>query len=254
MKKRTEKRYYKVGEKVWVREEKAIGEVKALNIKPEQGVYEAVVEIVRKNGDTTTITTKTYKLWEIDKDKRTLYKQKRKAKKVSTVLFSKVRETAIIPTKDDENGGYDIYADIANPVENPKGKIIKDPVVIPPQHVELIPTGIASSLLPKYRFILKERGSTGVNCMAVRAGVIDSGFRDEWFVVLNNTGNKTIIITHQVDKVKETDQEIYYPASKAIAQATLQIVPKVNTKEIPYEQLKNIPSKRGTGKLGSSNK
>ena len=42
--------------------------------------------------------------------------------------------------------------------------------------------------------------------------------------------------------------------AKAIAQAEVCEVPKMDEKEISYEELKNIPSKRGTGALGSSGK
>lgn len=253
MMKRTEKRYYKVGESVWVRSENAIGVIKELNIKPQEGIYEATVEIARKDGDTTTITTKTYKLWEIDKNKRTLFKQKRKMKKLlkkDTVLFAKVYDDAIIPSKRDEDGGYDVYASLKGIRE----KYGHDFVYIEPFQVKLIPTGIASSLLPKYRFIFKERGSTGTRCMAVRAGVIDSGFRGQWFVAINNTGNRPILITPFVQDVVEYEDRIEYPITKAIAQANLEFVPDVNTKEIGYDNLKAIPSKRGEGELGSSNK
>ena len=45
-----------------------------------------------------------------------------------------------------------------------------------------------------------------------------------------------------------------YPQSKAIAQALLIPVPKLNIEEISYEKLLNIKSDRGTGMLGSSGK
>ena len=63
--------------------------------------------------------------------------------------------------------------------------------------------------------------------------------------------------------VKETYIDYYngniiesfvYPYSKAIAQALVIPVPSVNVEEIPYEELQNIPSERGIGALGSSNK
>lgn len=45
-----------------------------------------------------------------------------------------------------------------------------------------------------------------------------------------------------------------YPYSKAIAQALVIPVPKVEIEEISYDELKEIKSERGMGKLGSSNK
>jgi dUTPase len=45
-----------------------------------------------------------------------------------------------------------------------------------------------------------------------------------------------------------------YPYSKAIAQALVVPVPKVEIEEISYEELQNIKSERGLGALGSSGK
>ena len=47
---------------------------------------------------------------------------------------------------------------------------------------------------------------------------------------------------------------VVYPYSKAIAQLIVHEVPKMDIKEISYDELKKIPSKRGTGSLGSSGK
>ena len=47
---------------------------------------------------------------------------------------------------------------------------------------------------------------------------------------------------------------IFYPEDKAIAQFILHRVEDLPTETISYEDLKQIPSKRGTGVLGSSGK
>lgn len=47
---------------------------------------------------------------------------------------------------------------------------------------------------------------------------------------------------------------MFYPDTKAIAQLVLHEVPVVNVEEISYEELKNIPSERQDGVLGSSGK
>jgi dUTP pyrophosphatase len=88
----------------------------------------------------------------------------------------------------------------------------------------------------------------------VRCGQIDSGYRGEWFVMLQNTTNKTIVITPLVKDKVVYDDRIEYPLTKAICQAALEVSPYVNTKEISYEELSKIPSQRGIGKLGSSGK
>ena len=179
----------------------------------------------------------------------------------TNIKFAKVRRDAIIPSKRDEDMGFDIYACFD-----------EDYIIIEPQETKLIPTGIASACESNYGFVLRERGSTGSKGIALRAGVIDSGYRNEWFVGLTNTTNKWLIIS-RVDKeyiIKDktvgldeimtdyiarcVEDAIIYPYSKAIAQALVIPVPKIEVEEIDYDELKNIESERGMGALGSSDK
>lgn len=232
---RKEKRYYKVGEKVWVKEENALGVITDLDIRPSENTFQAVVEVGAKEMKVN--------LWEIDKNKRTVFKHKRKSQ--PTLLFAKINPNsdAKIPSKEEENGGYDLYPSFE-----------ENFMVLQPHSVTLIPTGIASSVKDDWVLIVKERGSTGVKGMSVRAGVVDSGYRGEIFVALNNTTDKPIIIAKK-DAIIETDSEVVvYPYEKAIAQLLMLPVPKVYVKEISYDKLKEIPSKRGAGKLGDSGK
>ena len=164
------------------------------------------------------------------------------------IKFAKVRPDAIIPSKRNEDMGYDIYACFD-----------EDYMVINPHETKLIPTGIASSCDPGYGFLLFERGSTGSKGIARRCGVIDSGYRNEWFVGLTNTTNKVMFISKLSES--ETYKKYYndvmpesfvYPYSKAIVQAIVTQVLETNEEELAYEDLKAIPSERGLGKLGSS--
>jgi dUTP pyrophosphatase len=177
------------------------------------------------------------------------------------IKFAKVRPDAIIPSKRDEDMGFDIYACFD-----------EDYMVIEPHETKLIPTGLASACDPEYGFLLKERGSTGSKGIALRCGVIDSGYRNEWFVCLTNTTNKRLFISKLSEeetlnkyysnikwkffiKIKKFfTKTLVYPYSKAIAQALIAPVPKTNVLEFPYENLKEIESERGMGALGSSNK
>ena len=166
----------------------------------------------------------------------------------NTILFAKVNSKAIIPSKEEENGGYDIYACFE-----------EDFMLIQPHEIKMIPTGIASAFDSKYVMILKERGSSGTKGMATRSGVIDSGYRGEWFVPINNTTNKNIIISKlSEEELKnqgvDTSSSIVYPYTKGICQAILVPVPKVEVREIPLDKLKGIKSQRGEGALGSSGK
>ena len=179
----------------------------------------------------------------------------------TTVKFAKLRPTAIIPTKREEDAGFDIYANFE-----------EDYMLIKPHETVMIPTGIASACDSDYCFILKERGSTGTKGIAQRCGVIDSGYRSEWFVPITNTTDNLIIIHKQnvtldiikdiaykytsdiANKIFGADMPTLYPYEKAICQALVIPVPTVDVEEYTYEELLAIPSSRGTGALGSSGK
>ena len=192
------------------------------------------------------------------------------------LLIAKVRPNAIIPTKDDENAGYDIYANFD-----------EDYLIIPPHKTVLVPTGIASAVSDKYYLQVHERGSTGSKGIKYSAGVVDSSYRGEIFIAITNTNSIEVIISkltleelatkygisdkygtyirydsnygegnaYIIDKTVEDGlTAIIYPYTKAIAQLVVHEVPKMNVKEISYNDLKKIPSKRGVGVLGSSGK
>lgn len=164
---------------------------------------------------------------------------------VANIKFAKVRPDAKIPTKRREDAGYDIYANFP-----------EDWIEIPPHDNRLIPTGIASALDPDWGFELRERGSTGIKNLKISAGIIDSGFRSEWFVCLYNGNDKPLYIAKYLngEQSPENKDAIIYPYDKAIAQALLKFVPDTNEVVIPYDELQKIPSERGYGALGSSGK
>lgn len=241
--KKKTKRYYKIREVVWVIPDKKEGTVLSINKEDK----EVTLNVGGKE--------KTLKLWEIDKlkyePKKRLIRQKRRKRRMPTVYFAKVKEDAIIPTKRDEDAGYDIYACVEG--REVDGKIIHE-IYCPAHKTTLVPTGIAMALPKTYYFNTKhERGSTGKLAMSVLAGVVDSGYRGEIFIALTPL-HKDVLITSEVSEVEEGEDVILYPYSKAIAQGTIDLVPQVNIKEITYEELKNIKSERGTGALGASGK
>lgn len=170
---------------------------------------------------------------------------------VTTIKFAKVREGAIIPSKELENAGYDIYPCFD-----------EDYIIIQPHETKKIPTGICSAFDTDYVIVLKERGSTGTKGMGQRAGIMDSGYRGEWFVPITNHNNKPIVICEKNFDVEEEfsddgaygENYIIYPYEKAICQALLLPVPTTVVEEYTYEELQAIPSKRGEGCLGSSGK
>ena len=162
------------------------------------------------------------------------------------LYFAKVKPNAIIPSKREEDAAYDIYACFDD-----------DYLVIPPHQTILIPTGIATVFSSKWVALLRERGSNGSKGLAQRAGVIDSGYRGEWFVPLTNTNRVPIVIVKkgvELPLIYENSHAILYPYEKGIAQLLMVEVPKLRTKEITYEELLQFNSERGAGALGSSGK
>lgn len=249
-----QKRFYKVGEVVWVIGDKKEGKVKSLTL----GIKEPEVTVV-VNGE-----EKTLKVWEIDKLK---YKAKEElVSKVNktfngngkllapTVYFAKVRPDAIVPSKRDEDAGYDIYANLPSVLLSEDEPKDVNELWCPAFKTTLVPTGIAVALPKTHYFNVKhERGSTGKISMSVLAGVVDSGYRGEIFIAITPL-HKDVLITSEVTDTEVLDNVILYPYSKAIAQATIDLVPQVNIVEIPFEDLKNISSERGDSKLGASGK
>lgn len=156
------------------------------------------------------------------------------------IKFAKMNPDAIIPSKRDEDAGYDIYA------------CIDSDVVIKPGETKMIPTGLASAFDVGYVAILKERGSTGSRGMGLRCGVIDSGYRGQWFVAITNLNTVDLVIA--VGSGIKYENSIVYPAGKAIAQAVFLEVPRTEVEEVPTDSLMAIKSMRGEGKLGSSEK
>lgn len=232
---------------------------------------------------------------------------------MNDIKFAKVKESAIIPSKELENAGYDIYACWEG--------MEKSDRIIKPHQTKLIPTGIACALPVEYYFQVEERGSTGSKGIKKSAGVVDSGYRGEIFVAITNCNDKYVVFDDKdkyleqalnelekwqsvdIDNLTEEDilsmeeylrgiygedydilsdnekmdtikqvytnikysnskkqiidhisNAIFYPPNKAIAQLVLHKVDDLPVNEISYEELKNIPSKRGDGVLGSSGK
>jgi dUTP pyrophosphatase len=241
------KRFYKKNEMVWLVEDKKKAKIVELDIPN----LTATVS-VKLDGETQLI--KKVKFMEIDKlktPKNDIKDIKKATGKQDTVLFAKVREGAKIPSKRFEDAGYDLYASL-EPRETSEG-VVQEMRLYKGQK-NMVPTGIASSLLPKYYFNLKhERGSTGKYGMSVLSGVVDSGYRGEIFVNIVPLF-KDVIITSTVTEPEDLGEVILYPYSMAIAQGTIDLVPNLRVKEITYDELKAIPSERKDGKVGSSGK
>lgn len=157
------------------------------------------------------------------------------------IYFAKVREGATIPDKREEDGCYDLYACFE-----------ENEIMIPPHTVRLISTGIASAFNPCYRVAFRERGTNTKVNLSVSAGQIDSGYRGEYWVALQNNNDIPVEISKSISDIEKTEDFIRFPYSKAIAQFALEEVPKVIIKEISYDKLLQFESERGINCLGST--
>ena len=152
--------------------------------------------------------------------------------------FAKVNEKAIIPTKRNEDAGYDIYT-------------VDDEILLNPGETYAFHTGIKSEFSAAWVGIIKERGSTAKYGLSIRSGVIDSGYRGEWLIMITNTSKDTIWFTKN-STYQKIDSRVIYPLSKAIAQVIFLTVPQLTIAEVELEDLSS--SERGEGKFGSSGK
>ena len=159
------------------------------------------------------------------------------------LYFAKTRRGAIVPAKRAEDSGYDFYSCFE-----------EESITLNPGDIKLISTGIATAFAPGYVLFIKERSSTGSIGLSTRMGVIDSGFRGEIMIGLNNTGNIPIVITKDVTQVTKLQDVIRYPYTKAIAQGVVCVIPQLEVEEIDYDELLKINSDRGVSYLGASGK
>jgi len=160
------------------------------------------------------------------------------AKRCNQLYFQLIHDDALLPTKRDEDAGYDVYP-----------AFDEDYIKIRQGEVKMIPTGIKSAFPSQYVMLLRERGSTGSKGWSLRAGVIDSGYRGEWFIAINNTTNKPMVIAKEPEKFDD-ERLIVRGYDKAIAQAVMTHAIDLPTKLV--NDIDNFKSDRGDRKLGST--
>lgn len=174
--------------------------------------------------------------------------------KDNELKIAKIRETAKMPSRREEDAGFDLYADFE-----------EDFFVIDAFETRPVPTGIAIAFSSKWYAQIEERGSMAKLGIKKSGGVFDSGYRGEYLIVTYNTNKKPFIISKiaaddlvdefEVNGVKyKKNDVIIYPYTKAICQVVMLEVPVFDIEEISYEDLKQIESERGAGRFGSSKK
>lgn len=164
-----------------------------------------------------------------------------------TIYWQTLNDKVKMPSKRVEDAGLDIYT-------------IEDGIVLKPNETRAFSTGLISAFPAEFWIEIKERGSTGSVGLSVRSGVIDSGYRGEWKILLTNVNRFPVEFSSSVDKVtyvygklfKKRIKKIIYPISKGIAQAVVVPLPIVNC--LPWDKTQVAASERGTSGFGASGK
>lgn len=163
------------------------------------------------------------------------------------IKWRKLNDKAIIPTKRDEDAGFDIYT-------------TEDYIVLQPHEKHLFPTGIAAAIEPGYWLMGADRGSTGSKGIHIHCGVVDSGYRGEIFICLVNDNTFPVVFTSDINRItydRDGDTcRLFYPTSKAIAQLIPIVQPVVHSSEVTSDEewQQYCDTERGATKLGQSGK
>lgn len=164
-----------------------------------------------------------------------------------SVKWLKLRDTAIIPSKRDEDAGFDLYTTSTE-------------ITLKPHETRMFNIGLSSVFDSNLVGIVKERGSTGKLGLAIRSGVIDSGYRGEWKITITNANNYPVVFKkasnphHEYRWGGRKVKKLIYPLSKAIAQVIFIELPHMTSTEINEDQFRMYTSERGEGGWGSSGK
>lgn len=225
MEHKSTRRYYKIGEEVFVKPEKKTGVVTKLDVDPENKVYKATVEITQLDGTSTIITRKQYDLWELDKSQKTRYKEKNLRSLVIPIRYfdNEVEELEEIEIGD--------WIDLRSRID----------IDIKQFESARIPLNVAMRLPRGYEASLKPRSSTydkwGI-ILANMVGTVDNSYQgndDEWlFNAIALKGDTSI---------KKGDR---------IAQ--FKIVRKMDKKQFIFKKVDELrgPNRGGFGSTGSN--
>jgi deoxyuridine 5'-triphosphate nucleotidohydrolase len=186
------------------------------------------------------------------------------------LLIKRIDSRAVLPSKNREDVGYDIYAIIDEEI-----------VVLPPNTGKLFRTGLVVAFPEDYGMFVCNRSGVGSKGLVYGAHVIDSGYRGEVFINLHNISKKIVIIADMgganlveeemkkevikkitdgsllIDICLNTDMVLdnitVIDKRKAVAQVAILKVEHLDVVEVDNED--DLPkSVRGKGALGDSGK
>lgn len=166
---------------------------------------------------------------------------------MSYLKVKRLKKQAVLLSKRKEDAAYDIY-----------WLFEQDYKLLNPWEIYMVPTWIAIQIPQDKVFFICERSSTWIKWLARRAWVVDSWYRWEIFVPINNTSNKPIVFYKNEEGLEaflkennlSKDNVTLYPQEKAIAQAMILHVPHIEVEEV--DELSD--SERWEWALWSTNK
>lgn len=122
------------------------------------------------------------------------------------IKIRRLTKTAKIPTRGSAfAAGYDIYADISQPLHVQPGQIVKIPTGIMME----IPHGYFGAVYARSGLAVRE-GLRPANC----TGIIDEDYRGEWMIILRNDSNEQRTI-EPGERVAQLIIQKYYPVEFA---------------------------------------
>lgn len=161
------------------------------------------------------------------------------------IRWHKTRPDAIIPTKRNEDAGFDLYTN--------------EEITLKPFEKHLFSTGIQYCIVvDDYWLKVEDRGSTGSKGLHVHCGVCDKGYRGEIFVCLANDNDYPVRFSKTEPAGFAEDGVFVYNINKGIAQLVPIKMPHVTTEEVDDFEWNAIMMAnqfaRGETKLGESGK
>ena len=155
-----------------------------------------------------------------------------------------MNEDAVFPSKRDEDSGYDIYT------------TQKEDVVLLHGEKFNFPTGLKTEVAKEWGIILREKGGMGNKNIGLRAGVVDSGYRGEMFVIMTNEDPKPVVFTRNPENysaLEKTGKATIVNMNKSITQAMIVYTPDCKVLKLSSES-EFSDSERGNGSKGSTRK
>jgi dUTP pyrophosphatase len=154
-----------------------------------------------------------------------------------------LRDSSIVPSKELGNSGYDVYTTQE-----------EDVMILPNERHQFL-SGLAMEITPEWGIFFWEKGGFGDKNLSMRAGLTDSNYRGELFILVSNLNPFPVIYTRDPGKYKSFSwkhQVMIVDMNKAITQIVLLPTPHVEPTVCKPEELS--VTNRGTGSKGSTGK